>query len=732
MSKKRNYKDRAHINKRSTYALGALLALFFFLTLRLGYIMIFKHEEYYSLANEQWTSEVKIDARRGKILDRNKEELAVSANVYRIDFDLNSIRSYLKESKSKYKTKEQLAQAISQATQIEQDRVLSKLNTKLPSGKDAGSATLIRRIEKNIADAVEDLGVSGVIVSPDTKRYYPNNNFLAHVLGSTDIDGNGLTGVEKEYNEQLSGVPGTKIAELDNGGEDYPYTISQYTDPVDGSDVTLSIDTNIQYFAEEAAQLAYTEQKAKAVSVLIMDPKTGEILAMVNKPDFDPNNPQEGKENFDGETDGDKLQKMWRNRLVNDTFEPGSIFKVVTAITAMENNVVNEDTQFTCNGSMTIGSRVIKCWDTSGHGLQKFPEIIQNSCNCGFMQLGSMIGKETLCDYIGKFGFGKITGIDLPGEASGIVKAVDNISETDLATISFGQTNTVNSVQYMTAFNAVANGGTWIQPHVMKEITHKDKDGNVIVDEQFEPKTRKVASEENCAKLRTYLEKVVTAGSATGTFIEGYNIAGKTGTAQKVINGVYGEGKYISSFVGMAPAEDPKVTIMITVDEPGADYYYASQVAVPYAKNLFLNIFNYMDSKFSSQNDNALLKNVYVPEVRGMSIDNAKKALEDLGLKYTVEGSGSTIKSVKPYPGYCVKEGANITISTEDAGDSNNVIMPSVEGYTFENAKKLLESLGITATSSGNGTVSSQSIPSGEMITKGSSVVLQLDEDKED
>ena len=386
-----------------------------------------------------------------------------------------------------------------------------------------------------------------------------------------------------------------------------------------------------------------------------------------------------------------------------------------------------------CNGSLAVGGINPKCWKTEGHGAQKFPDIIQNSCNVGFMKLGAMIGKEKLCEYINKFGFGKTSGIDLPGEAKGIVKPVDKVSEADLATISFGQTNTVNSVQYMAAFNAVANGGTLIQPHVMKEVTHDDENKVNIVDETFKPKTTTVASTEKTAELRTYLERVVTGGSGTGTFIEGYHIGGKTGTAQKVINGRYQDGAYISSFVGMAPVSDPKVTVMITIDEPSNGVYYAAQVAVPPAKTLFTDIFNYLDSEFSNENLGQISRDVVIPEIRGMKIADAKKVLKDSKLDFNIDGDGESVVDMTPYPGYSVKEGSKINLYTSsDATYNNNVVMPDVRGYSKEDATTLLKNLGIVPTFEGSGMVSEQDISQGEVITKGTTVKLTLSSDYKD
>jgi len=751
--RKKEYRNKAKMRQRMKNTAFSLTVIFSILIIRLSYIMIVNRADYAERAEEQWTSEVKIDAKRGRILDRYGNELAVSANVYRIDLDLNSVRAYLKRPLKSISSKElnhmkivgipvptgdngiktdDIAPVIAKALDMDVSETKDDLEKKLPSGADAGSVTVVRKIEKDVADKVKELNINGVLVSPYTKRYYLNNNFLSHALGITDSDGKGLTGLEMQYNSYLSGIPGMKIAELDKNNRDLPYISSQYTSPINGKDLTLTIDENIQNFAEKIAQQAYEDDKAKTVSILVMDPKTGEVLAMVNKPDFDLNNPYDGADKFDGANLSDKVQQMWRNRLVNDTFEPGSIFKVITAISGLENNVINKDTQFVDNGSISVGGITVKDAEVESR-LQNLLQIIQNSSNVGFVKLGQMIGKENLCESIDKFGFGKVSGIDLPGEAPGIVKPVDKVSDADLATISFGQTNTVNSIQYMAAFNAIANGGTLIQPHVMKEVTHNDENNVNIVDETFKPKTSTVASPEKTAELRTYLEGVVTGGSAKATFIDGYHIGGKTGTAQKVIDGKYGEGKYISSFVGMAPASDPKVTVMITVDEPSNGAYYAAQVAVPYAKPLFTDIFNYLNSNFSDENSKKIAKDVVIPEVRNMKVVDAKKILKDARLNCNIDGDGEKIVNMIPYPGSSVKEGSQITLYTSsDATYNNNVVMPDVRGYSKEDATYLLKSIGIVTTIDGNGEVSEQDIDQGEVISKGTTVKLTLSSDYKD
>ena len=724
-----NYRDKALMKKRISLALTMLILVFSLLILRLSYIMIVKREDYSARAEEQWTSEVKIDARRGRILDRNGIELAVSANVYRVDFDLNSIRAHLKKENL---TNNDIAPKIAQALEMDEKKVLDKLNTKLPSGADAGSATLVRRLQKEEADKVKDLNISGVIVSPDTKRYYPYGNFLSHVLGSTNIDGQGLTGIELEYNQFLSGKPGLRISELSKYNDELPYTISEFTSPINGMDLTLTIDKNLQAFAEKVAEKGYKDNLAKQVSIIIMNPNNGEILAMVNKPDFNPNTPYEGAENYDGNNLAEKVQKMWRNHLVNDTFEPGSIFKVVTMIGNLEEGLVNEDDTFVCNGSLKVGPHTIKCWKRSGHGTQILPEILQNSCNVGFMEIGKRLGKEKLNEYIKKLGFGKVTGVDLPGEAKGIIKKTETITEADLATISFGQTNTVNAVQYMTAFNSIINGGKLIQPHIMKEIGYIDDNNNYNIEETFEPSITEVLSEEKTAILRDYLERTVSYGGSSKAYVEGYHLGAKTGTAQKVNpnGGGYESGKYISSLAGFAPAENPEVTVFISIDEPGTGTYYAGQIVAPLANILFTDIFNYMSESMPKDDIDSIVKEVVIPEIRGLKVEDAKKILKEYNLEYSIEGNGSIITEVKPYPGYTVKENYKINIDTGDSESYNkNVIMPDLRGYSIESASKILDDLGINYTFEGTGTVSKQSVPKGELILKKTNVKLVLSEE---
>lgn len=725
MSKK-NYRDKVLSKKRMFLVLMILAVLFTGLMGRLIFVMVYKSPDYKKAAIDQWTSEVEISAKRGRILDRNGNELAISANVYRIDLDLNALRSTMKTKKL---TTEDVASKLAEALEMEKEDVVKVIEKKLPNGLPYGSATLKRRIEKSMADKVKELDLWGVIVSADTKRYYPNENYLAHVLGHTNSDGDGLAGIEMQYNSVLSGKPGKRIAELDNTrSRQLPYVISEFTKPEDGKDVVLTIDEMIQHFCEKAATQALSDNKAKAVSIMAMNPNNGEILALVNKPDYNPNNPW-----VEGKT-SEELQKMWRNRAISDTFEPGSIFKVITSTAALEENLVSEEDRFYCKGSTVIGKRTVRCWKSGGHGSQTFLEILKNSCNVGFTELGKKIGKENLYKYIRKFGFGEKTGVDVPGEALGIIKNPANISELDLATISFGQTNTVSIVQYLSAFNAVANGGKLIKPHFLKEIQSYDEETGVKkTEKKFEDyNKKKILSEEKTAQLRGYLEKVISEGGGKKAFIEGYTIGGKTGTAQKVIDGKYGPQKYISSFAGMAPAEKPQITLFVSIDEPDPSNYYAGQIAAPVAQQVFNDIFNYLSIKGNASDSEiaeSLKKDIVIPEIRGLKKAEALKILKEQKLDYNIDEKGDYITDMNPKPGYTVKEGSKIVLYTGKTSNYNRVVaVPDIRGYTIENASKLLNSLGLKITYSGSGLIYEQSVKEDEEVPKGTTIHVKLEE----
>ena len=724
-AKKKNKKIKLNEGRVLAFLL-AIVILFLALSGRLLYISIFRSKDYKAMAEEQWTNEIQIDARRGRILDRNNRELAVTANVFRVDLDLITLRKYIDKKDT---DNIEIAKLLAEALEMDEEKVLSRIELTYPSGNPANSATLIRRIEKEKADKVKELDINGVIVSEDTKRYYPNGDFLSHTLGTTNADGEGLSGLELYYNEELMGIPGVRVSEVSGNSTSNPYSETSFTPPVDGKDMTLTIDENIQYFVEKVAEDALKKHNADSVSIAVMNPNNGEILGMVNKPGFNPNNPYEGSEEFKGKDESAKLQNMWRNTIVSDAFEPGSIFKIITSIAAIEEKIAGKDEVYYCDGSLNVAGKNIKCWKPGGHGVQNFNQTLENSCNVAFMEMGAKLGAEKLNEYIKLFGFGTQSGIDLPGEATGIVKNVEDISAVDLATISFGQTNTMNGIQFMTALNAVANGGDLIQPHIMKELSHKDDNGTKIIDEVFVPKIQEnIVDEKSTMRVKEALESTVSNGSSKDAGIEGIKVAGKTGTAEKVDpeTGTYGAG-YIASFAGFAPYDNPQVSLIVIIDNPKNGEHFGGIVAAPFAGELFNNIFNYI-SLNEGQLD-AKDESVIIPDLRGDKVTSAEKTLNELGINCVIEGDGTFVTSVTPIPGYKVKKGDSITLYAGSRFDRNEkeIVVPDFRKLNKEEAEEILKSLGLKGEFEGEGEIKEQSISTGEIIKSGDKIKFKLE-----
>lgn len=600
---------------------------FFILIIQLFRIMIMQKDFLSAKAESQSINQKKIAPKRGSILDRNGRDLVVSADVYKVSLDLLTLDKYAetiaikKDSEnnknkstffsklsSKFKkqeaneskvdeakkndAKKDIANKIGNALGIDPTKVLESFDKKDGNGNLIRGLSLARKVEKQKIDKLREVKSSEkynfMIIENDTERYYANGKFLAHVLGNVNMDGEGVFGVEKYYDKDLTGIPGVRIAELDRNSYELPYEDPVYTEPINGKNVMLTIDENIQFIAEQVAQTALETNKAKGVTIVVSNPKNGEILAMVNKPDFDPNDPRKGI------TDNETLQQLWRNKAVSDVFEPGSTFKIATTAAALEEGLTNANDDFYCNGYTVVNGVKIRCWKGEGHGAEKLVDILKNSCNPGFMELGKRLGQAKMNEYIYKFGFGKPTGIDLPAEAAGIIKDADKMSPIDLATISFGQSDAATSIQLLAALNAVMNNGVYTTPHIMKEIYTTDKNGNKEVDKKYEEKnSRQVISKKTANDMAAYLEQVVSKGSGHDAYIENYGIAGKTGTAEKITAGGkgYAEGKYVSSFIGAAPYDDPKISLFIAIDEPKGEYF-GGLVASPVAKELFQQIFN--------------------------------------------------------------------------------------------------------------------------------------------
>ncbi|KPU44042.1 stage V sporulation protein D [Oxobacter pfennigii] len=718
--KEGNGRTNLTFKKRVIFLFIMISLLIFLLIGRVGYIQLVKGAELQKLAVEQWTNDVKIDAKRGKIFDRNGNELAISANCERVDAYMKDIiKSQIEDPDIKAKIASELAKILGD----KEEDILKKLNMTLSNGKPMNSVNIKRRIEKSQADEIRKLKLPGIIVSEDSKRYYPNGSFLSNVLGFTNVDGVGQEGIELKYDSELRGTPGRSIMEADLVRRELPYNISKYIEPVAGNDITLTIDENIQFYVEKAIEDALLVNKAKAVTAIVMDPTNGEVLAMANKPDFNPNTPRD----MSGHTDFQDVIKSWSNRSVTYTYEPGSIFKVITAAAALSEGVVSDKDRFTCTGSMIVGDRRIKCWRTKGHGTQDFAQILQNSCNIGFMTLGERLGKEKMYKYIEAFGFGTPTNIDVTFEEGGYKRPVSKMGPVELANLSFGQGITVTPIQMATVFSIIANDGKMMEPHLVKKIQSVDKDGNIIEKKETQPKmVRQVISPEVAKQLRGYLEKVISVGGGKKAYVEGYSIAGKTGTAQKAEGGRYASGKYVASFVGMAPADNPKYVVYVSIDEPDPSNYYAGQIAAPLAGQIFKDIF--VNANMKPDNSLKPVIEVVIPNVIGLPVREAVNNLKNSGFEVEVKDKGTTVIDMNPLAGISVVSGSKVILYTGNGQNYNNkVIVPNLNGMSPKEASEVLSSLDLKLKAIGDGYVTEQEPQVGEEVTTGSTIDAYFD-----
>lgn len=574
-------------NKRYRLMISLVVLLFVLLMGRLYYVTVIAKEDIYAKAQNQISKEIILPARRGDILDRNGAVLASTTEAYRLDADLVTFRKLLSSSG---KTAESYAELIAKALGSDPAAVLTKLTS------DHNSSIIQRKIEKETIDRVrtliEEEDINFLLIGYDNIRYYPNGSYLSHVLGSVNVDGSGVMGLEYYYNETLKGISGLKIAEMDKKNRELPYAPVVETKAVNGNNLILSIDERIQYFIENLAEKAMADYEAKSVSILVSDPKTGGILGMVNLPDFDPNNPWQDRtqEEFD---------QLTRNRAVNDAYEPGSTFKIVTFSAALEEGLVDEHDHFFCPGYIYVDGVRINCIKRDGHKDQTLGEVLKNSCNVGTILIAQKLGKETFNAYVKQYMFGQKTGIDLPGESTGIVFKTENMKNVDLATASIGQANTVTPLQMMNAMNTIASGGVMNHLHLVDESVLRDKD-EVVTQENLGMKDgTRIISESTAARMLEMMYQAIGANERSNAYIADIPVFGKTGTAQKIVkleDGTmgYSDEEFISSFLGGAPYTDPKVTVLVVVDSPKG-VVFGSVVAAPIFKEIILEVDQYLN-----------------------------------------------------------------------------------------------------------------------------------------
>ena len=622
------------MRKRILVAFIALAAVFFALFGRLFYLQIIDGGWLRAKAAEQWYRDLPLKAARGKILDCNGETLADSKDVFTLYARPNAV-----------KDKTAVATEIAEALDMEYQTVFDKLNT------NVGEVTVKRKIDAQSAYELRKKNISGLYYTLDTQRTYPFGNSLAQILGFTNIDNAGQSGIESYYDKYLTGVDGFAYTSTDMAGRELESSVTKYVPSIPGCNVTLSVDGNIQSFADSAVTAAATEFSAKSASMIVMDVNTGGILAMSKSPSFDLNDPPRN--------DLDLLNELSRNTMIVDMYEPGSTFKIFTTAAALEAGVVGDNDTFFCAGSRTVDGQRIRCWRSIGHGSQHLAEGVKNSCNCVFMDLALRLGTSRFYSALRNFGMGQKTGVDFTGESSGMMMKEDNVKTVDLARIGFGQAVAVTPLQLITGVCSVINGGTLYKPYLVASVDSYD--GKNLATREPQP-VRRTVSEATSQKMRDYLVGVVANGGGSKAGVAGYSVGGKTGTAQKYAGGTIAQGKYISSFIGFAPAENPKYAVLMIVDEPQGYMYYGSLVAAPYAGNVFSKIFDYTALPPSML---AEIEYAIMPDVIGKPVADAVKELEDAGLHAELVGEGEKATAQTPVPQTKIAKNDTVLVRAE-------------------------------------------------------------------
>ncbi len=644
--------------RRLWFALFIVATIFVALIGRLAYIQIVKGEEYKKLAVLQQTRNVPIPAERGVIYDRKGIKLAFSVQSFTVwahpkDIDSSAL--------------DEISAGLAEILEMDKNDIYNQLHNSTSS-----IVRLRRWIPKAQADLIKNKRFKGISVASDHKRVYPNLNFASYILGHTTVDGVGLSGVELSYEKELRGREGTLVTNTDAAGRQLPFGTEKLYPPEDGLSLVLTIDEIIQHFTEEALVKGVEDHDAEKITAIVMESRTGEILAMATKPDYDPNNPRDVSYMFP-DVDVSTLnneEKMtlwntaWRNPNLIDTYEPGSTFKLVTTSIAFEENVATPQSRFSTPGYIDLYGFRIKNWDyPRSHKDFSLIEGMEKSLNTMFMELSDKVGRDTFYTYLENFGLTRKTGVDLPGEASSILLPREKIGPVELATISFGHGIAVTPLQMVNAINAIANDGKLMEPHIVKAL--QDSEGNVV--KTIEPKVIKnVISKKTSVDVRLVMESVVTNGSGKLAYIPGIRIGGKTGTSEKIVNGKYSDELAYASFVAVAPVDDPLITVLVVVDEP-KDTNFGSQTAAPVARDILDDTLRYLGVEPEIPENN---REVKVPNLMGKTLDKAIKILEASGLSYTTEpvhvmNNESPVINQFPYPGSVVS-GQDIIILNVD------------------------------------------------------------------
>lgn len=727
-------------------------------------------DKWRELADSQQLKSTVVQASRGTIYDSTDQVLAQSATMYTVycdqvmlwddyvskkDEKIEEYKQLIKdtndaekvigyeESLAKLKTSQQcfddLVAFLAQTLEMDSEDIRKKI------GDENSQYVILKKdIEKTVADKIEDYlseeELDGVRCDPTTRRIYPQNELASNVIGHLNYDGDGIYGLEAYYDDYLAGVDGRVVTAKARNGTEIPYRYKQSYEAQDGDSLHLNIDVNIQYHLETALEKAVELHKpSERACGIIMNPKTGQVYAMATNYSYNPNSPAEvtdksiaselAKMDKDSKEYSEKRLNawsvQWKNKAISELYFPGSVFKVITGSSALEEKAISLSDSFSCNTYIQVADHKIHCWSTRDHGSQNLALSMLNSCNPAFVQIGQRLGAEKFSEYFEAYGLTEKTGIDLPSEVSSIYMPLSRMGTVELASSSFGQTNKITPIQMITAYSAVVNGGYLVTPQVVDKIT--DSNGNVVKDFDTEIK-RQVISEETSKEMREILEGVVNGQPGSNCYIKGYRIGGKSGTSQK-LDTDNGE-TYVSSYCAFAPADDPEVIMLVMVDHPTGGEFYGSQVAAPICVEVFNDILPYL-GLFPEYTEEELEKlQVSVPNVEFATIESATKTLENLDLEVKVKGDGGSV--VKQIPtGVSVERGSSVVLYTDESYKTNNVSVPNLQGLTREQAKAVLESVGLNLSVEGSGAdedgaiaSSDQNYAEGASVPEGTAVTV--------
>ena len=657
---------------------------------RLAWLQIFRSEKLYAAAWEQWNRSVPARSPRGSIYDREGRILAGSITV-------DTITALPAQVEDPLGT----ARALAPLLEMPEEELLERLTM------ERSSIYLKRKVPPEVSQEVRELDLPGIVFTPEGQRYYPNGSLASQLLGFVGMD-EGLAGLESYYEKYLQGKEGYLLFPSDNLGRQIPHEVKRFVPPKEGMDLHLTVDETIQYIVERELARAMIEFQPKGALAIAADPKTGAILAAASKPDYDPMNYEEGAD-------------YWALAPVTGSFEPGSTFKLVTLCAAVEEGLYNEKEHFYCRGFATVGGHNIRCWTGSGHGSITYLEAVESSCNPAFMQLGERLGAERLFGYIRAFGCGERSGIDYPGEGEGLIFEPEQVGPVELATSSFGQGISVTPLQQLMVVSAIANGGNLMKPYLVEKICNLE--GKAVYEREPEI-VRQVIAKSTADKVTWLMENVTLHGSAMNAAIEGYRIAAKTGTAEKVgAGGAYIGGEYIVSLVGFVPAEDPQIVLYVAVDGATRGVQWGSQIGAPIFKRIMTDVLNYLQVPPSKGEALPEAKPVKVPDLMGLSADEAAAKLETAGLMLRLVGEGQSIVNQTPKSGASVPRQTQIVVYLSDEENrSDQISLPDLRGFTMKEAGEVLTWLGLYLQAEGSGIAVEQNPSAGTPIEAGEAV----------